>query len=478
MSQAPFADLAPSRGLSRLVPRVLALLLGLICAGAQPAFASHAQDEPRPCLTDTPGFNPRGIPTSVVGFDSPYRCGYGFVSPPRHSSADTDFGPSTIRQTEPNAARASTNGQTPAPTTTPAGAAPPNPTVLRAAVLAFPPYAEQDANGEWTGESVELFRATARDIGCTTTFITMSSPEIVRAFEREEIDAVALPLSPNPLVRGVVTLTPSFETSTLRIAVYRDRLADDLTILLESLFTPRQLRVYAIMTGLVVVFAVLIWLLERSKNQHFRGKRHEGFGSGLWWSITTLSTVGYGDKVPVSAAGRLFAGTWMVLSLLLVAIFTATVTSSITAHDSSIEVEGVHDLSRARLGIVENGLASGYVNDHFLPHVSYPSLLLAIDELLAGRLDAVLADEHGLQRAMGPGNERRIVLLEQHVERMPVSFGLRKTLPRDFIRRFDEVLIARLRSMPEPQPPAAATQAGPSTEASDPPTAATSGTQP
>ena len=366
---------------------------------------------------------------------------------------------------------------TPTTPTTPIDPTPQNPTVLRAAVLEFAPYAEKDANGEWTGESVELFKATARDGGCTTSFVSMSSPEILRALEREEIDAIALPLSPNPLVTGVAILTPSFDTSTLRIAVYHDRLTDDLSILFASLITPRQLRVYAIMTRLVVIFAFLIWLLERSKNQHFRGKRHEGFGSGLWWSITTLSTVGYGDKVPVSAAGRLFAGTWMVLSLLLVGIFTATVTSSITAHDSSIEVEGVHDLSRARLGIAEYGLAGGYVNQHFLPHVSYPTLGQAIDELLTGRLDAVLADEHGLQRAMGPGNERRIVLLEKPVDRIPVSLGLRKTLPRDFIRRFDEALIARLRAMPQSKA-AAASQAAPPTEAPDQTRAAPSGTLP
>jgi ABC-type amino acid transport substrate-binding protein len=323
------------------------------------------------------------------------------------------------------------------------------PCVLRAAVAEFPPYAVRGASSSqddapWTGEAVELFRETARDLGCDTEFIALSPSETLLGLERGDLDAVALPLTADPLSSSSLTLTPAFATSQIAIAVFRDNFRDDLVVLFRSLTTTRQLRVYAVMLVLVVVFALIIWRLERTKNQHFRGKHREGLGSGLWWSITTLSTVGYGDKVPVSAVGRFFAGTWMLLSLVLVAIFTATVTSSITAHDASVEVRGVHDLSRARVGIVENGLASGYVNEHFLPHVSYPHLSLAIEDLRSGNLDAVLADQHSLERALRDLHEQRIVLLEKPVAKSPVAFGLRKTLSHEFHRQFDAALLKRL----------------------------------
>ena len=70
-------------------------------------MAAAAAECTRFCLTDTPGFNPPGIPAGGVGFDSPYRCGYGFVSPSRHPGAKTDLGPSAIRQAEPLAAACS-----------------------------------------------------------------------------------------------------------------------------------------------------------------------------------------------------------------------------------------------------------------------------------------------------------------------------------------------------------------------------------
>jgi error-prone DNA polymerase len=62
---------------------------------------AHSSIGSRLCLTDSPGFNPHGIPAGGVGFNSPYRCGYDFVSPPSHPGADAALGPSAIHQTEP-----------------------------------------------------------------------------------------------------------------------------------------------------------------------------------------------------------------------------------------------------------------------------------------------------------------------------------------------------------------------------------------
>ncbi len=47
----------------------------------------------RLCLTDPLDVDPRGIPAGGVGFNSLYRCGYSFVSPPCHPGAARIFGP-------------------------------------------------------------------------------------------------------------------------------------------------------------------------------------------------------------------------------------------------------------------------------------------------------------------------------------------------------------------------------------------------
>ncbi len=58
---------------------------------------------------------------------------------------------------------------------------------------------------------------------------------------------------------------------------------------------------------------------------------HDGFpslGSGLWWAVQTVTTVGYGDHVPTTAAGQLIAAVVMLLGIGFVTVITAAITSS------------------------------------------------------------------------------------------------------------------------------------------------------
>jgi voltage-gated potassium channel len=47
----------------------------------------------------------------------------------------------------------------------------------------------------------------------------------------------------------------------------------------------------------------------------------------LWWGVTTLTTVGYGDTYPITPEGRLGAMVLMLLGIGLFSAITATITS-------------------------------------------------------------------------------------------------------------------------------------------------------
>ena len=69
------------------------------------------------------------------------------------------------------------------------------------------------------------------------------------------------------------------------------------------------------------IAAVQITITERA----VEGSNIKNFADGLWWAITTVTTVGYGDRYPTTTEGRLLAVMLMFMGISLVGVITASV---------------------------------------------------------------------------------------------------------------------------------------------------------
>src|SRR5918995_3202637 len=72
----------------------------------------------------------------------------------------------------------------------------------------------------------------------------------------------------------------------------------------------------------VVAAGLALYAIEKGRNEAF-----QTVGDGLWWAIVTLTTTGYGDKIPITAPGRLMATVAMLLGMGVVATVTAKIAS-------------------------------------------------------------------------------------------------------------------------------------------------------
>ena len=97
------------------------------------------------------------------------------------------------------------------------------------------------------------------------------------------------------------------------------RLNPALLLLARVLRSERQ-PLLSVTTAFIVVIlftATAVYLVER-------GRQPEAFGGvpdALWWAITTITTTGYGDRIPASPVGRLIAGAVMVAGIGLFALW-------------------------------------------------------------------------------------------------------------------------------------------------------------
>ena len=92
-------------------------------------------------------------------------------------------------------------------------------------------------------------------------------------------------------------------------------------------------RVIAVVTvGVTIVGGLLVRLTDPASIP--------SLVTGFWWSLQTVTTVGYGDVVPASIAGRLTAAVVMLAGLSFLAVTTAAVTNAFV--DAAARRRGAH----------------------------------------------------------------------------------------------------------------------------------------
>ncbi|MGC9671203.1 potassium channel family protein [Planosporangium sp. 12N6] len=114
--------------------------------------------------------------------------------------------------------------------------------------------------------------------------------------------------------------------------------------------------------GLVAGITALVVLVSAALVTRTDPDRFPDLATGLWWAIATFTTVGYGDVVPASGAGRLLAAAVMLLGIGSFAFLTAVAASAIVIgeehriEDEEQEIERVQDLVLARLRAIDERL--------------------------------------------------------------------------------------------------------------------------
>jgi len=119
-----------------------------------------------------------------------------------------------------------------------------------------------------------------------------------------EVITVLLPfLRPLRLLRVI-----SFGTLVIQKAAVGRQFAITLKVFLASIL-------------MAYIAAVQITITERGVD----GSNIKNFGDGLWWAVTTVTTVGYGDRFPTTSTGRVLAVCLMLVGISLMGVITASV---------------------------------------------------------------------------------------------------------------------------------------------------------
>jgi voltage-gated potassium channel len=85
----------------------------------------------------------------------------------------------------------------------------------------------------------------------------------------------------------------------------------------------------------------------------------------LWWAITNITTVGYGDRYPTTAGSRAIGAVLMVLGIALFGFIAASVSAMFVRKDVSKDVDPQLDEIGSRLDRIEQRLVE--LHEHLVP---------------------------------------------------------------------------------------------------------------
>lgn len=161
------------------------------------------------------------------------------------------------------------------------------------------------------------------------------------------------------------------KSKSIALIVHRDYISLPEKILRGILSCDQILLLTALLS---IFFGLIIWLFEGNSNPVFPKNSIRGIGVGIWWSLVSMTTVGYGDVVPKSVPGRFLATIWVCVGVMVICIITATVTEVVTG-TSEINIR------TKRVSVLEESFESekiGHFGVEVVEKATYRDVLQAV----------------------------------------------------------------------------------------------------
>jgi ABC-type amino acid transport substrate-binding protein len=251
---------------------------------------------------------------------------------------------------------------------------------MKVGIYEFPPYMIKADNGKWKGISVELWQDLADSVGILYQFTEINENQALGQLESGALNAVLL--LPVQTPSSQVQFSHIYHTDMLGVASSQKQSVGSIA---KGLFTMRFLQIVITLSILLLVVGTAIWLIERRSNDDsFGGERSpaQGIGSGFWWAGVTMTTIGYGDKAPVTFWGRAVALLWMLVAMAVTASLTAALVDVVGGGTAEV-VEIPNGLRKKDVGAVADSPFGQYLeqeNVKFQPYESVEEGLKAVSQ--------------------------------------------------------------------------------------------------
>lgn len=311
---------------------------------------------------------------------------------------------------------------------------------LQVGVFSFPPFIMQDDRGNWDGLSVQLWRELADDLNLQYEFVTIGGGDRLAALQSGQVD----------LLLVAEATAGAEETADLSHIYFTDQLgvayqgSGNLGQVINALISPKFWGIVASLSVLLLVVGTIVYFIERNSNEdNFGGERSvwEGIGSGFWWAGVTMTTIGYGDKAPVTFAGRAVALLWMLVAMLVTASLTAALVS---ASGSREEVTLPDDLQAKTVIAVSESPATAFLQEQQIGYRTVPSVAQGLQSVDDEEADMLIHSAAALRYAIRTNADLKLPTETNGLRWQPYTMAFPEDSP--LLERFNRRLLYILNS--------------------------------
>jgi polar amino acid transport system substrate-binding protein len=318
---------------------------------------------------------------------------------------------------------------------------PPENSKIRVGIKRLEPFVFVDENGQPSGFSIDLWNAIAADLGIQSEWVEENTVnELIESVQMGKTDVAIAGISMTPQRESLVDFTYPYFESGLQIMVRETPDAGSVN-LSDFFFSSIVFKMLGLGLILLLLMGNLIWLLEARSNPEMPKSYFAGVWDGMWWGLKMLIKQEYMDmEKPTKVLKRLFVMGWMVFGIVLIAEFTATITTSQTVSQLRPTIDGLSDLQGKRVLTVAGSTSEEFLLTEQMHYTTVERIDDAYEALLNDQTDAIVFDapvllfyaEHqgyGLVKVVGP-----IFQEENYGIALPAGSPLRKPINTALLR--------------------------------------------
>jgi len=266
--------------------------------------------------------------------------------------------------------------------------------ILRVGTHPLPPLVIKKKDN-YEGFIIELWDKIAQDLGLKFKYVeSRKLPDLFSDLTKRKIDVIVAGSTQTEEREKKVDFSHDTFESGLHIMVSA-KSKPNILDLLKSVFTPSVKKIFLLLLGFIVIVSHMIWFVERG-SETISQNYFPGIIDSLWWSIVTVSTVGYGDITPVSLLGRLTGMVVILSGLAIFGLYIARISSAMTVKEIKSSINDLNDLKDKTVATVKGSTSVEILKNVGAKLVLVHKIEEAYPKLLNNEVKAIVFDAPAL----------------------------------------------------------------------------------